>query len=267
MKVRSLISPYARTCLQFLRLARSVARICFLGLALVAVLADVTMQLSRSGSGGEDPMPQASLQSRVNGASSSPQPSEDEISVVPLSDAGSTMTLEVWNDRISEWQAGGLDIASDERPSDWTVPFLLRIDAARPGDVYQIVLQYGSCQASSARSFDILTGVERLWEPPRIAPSGPARGTPDAAIPIPGGSEGRLELWGATFESSPEGPLQSASCAGRRAIMIRVLARTESVILLWGGHVRAGESASCLTMTVHVAELGSRSLTAPECAG
>jgi hypothetical protein len=185
------------------------------------------------------------------------------------------MTLEVWNDRNNEWQARGLDMASEERPSDWTVPFLLRIDAARPGDVYQIILEYGSCQASSAGGFDILTGVERSWELTRTAPSGPARGTPDTAIPIPGhraaktagGSEDRLELWGATFELSPEGPLQSASCAGRRAITLRVFARMESVFLLWGGHVSDGDSASCLTMTAHVASLGSRSLTALKCAG
>jgi hypothetical protein len=52
-----------------------------------------------------------------------------------------------------------------------------------------------------------------------------------------------------------------------RTITLQVLARTETVFLLWGGHVDDEESVLCLTMTARVASLGSGSLTALRCAG
>ncbi|MEX0682511.1 MAG: hypothetical protein WD904_14510 [Dehalococcoidia bacterium] len=153
--------------------------------------------------------------------------------------------LALWDAVGHRWQSRDLVIQGSGYQEGEAIPFLLRVDSARPGQTYNVKIRY-DCPAGGVSGFDFLTDYNRdvdIGSAPEG--SGPPGAVPDAAILIPddpattvdntaGG--GHLTVWGATFEESPDGPVPSTACVADKLIDVRIRPLAETVYLAWGGH-------------------------------
>ncbi len=161
--------------------------------------------------------------------------------------AGLRFSLGFWA-KSGAWVFNGSAGVGSGYSEGESMPYLLRIDEARPGDVYGIRLRY-DCRSGPAAAFDYLTGYDRnAGSAPALAAGGPSRLPPDMAAVLPGDSSTALDdaaregerllfLWGATFEIAPVGQLLQAPCAGDKVVQLAVRARAKTVFLLWGAHL------------------------------
>ena len=162
----------------------------------------------------------------------SPTPSP-EPSPTPTATIEPDFSLEVWAG--GAWQAD-VPAGSASFRAGKAIPFMLRIDRARPGDSYGITLRY------TCRSLQFLSGYDRdSGSGPALAPGGPQTVVPDSVAQLPDdptteaddGEGGRLSLWGGSF--GPVG-LSDASgpCAYGRSLNVSLLAGRDTLFLLWG---------------------------------
>jgi hypothetical protein len=178
--------------------------------------------------------------------SPSPSPATATALPSPLATVPATrFELALWDAVGRRWQSGDLVIQGSGYHEGQAIPFLLRIDNARPGETYNVNIRY-DCPEGGVSGFDFLTDHNRDVDIERaLEGSGPPGAVPDAAILIPddpattadntaGG--GHLRVWGATFEQSPAGPVPATACVADKLIHVRIRPRTETVYLAWGGH-------------------------------
>ena len=136
------------------------------------------------------------------------------------------------------------------------VPFLLRIDGARPGDNYPVTIRY-DCNA-----FDFLTAYDRdHGSGPALAADGPGSAIADSGLAIPddpGTAEddaeaGALRLWGGSF-AALGGPLPPSACADEKRLVPMLSAAADTLFLLWAAQLSEGasEGAIPLRLTVQV---------------
>jgi len=145
--------------------------------------------------------------------------------------------------RLGAWdgQAWRFDPSLDDDAfrKSGNVPFVLRIDRARPGATYPLVIRYG------CRGFAFLTAYGRNSDSaPAIASGGPGSVFADSAAPIPDdpataaddGEDGSLSLWGGSFAAAaavdPPSP-----CSG---------------FLMWAAHVSDAAGGVPLRLAVQV---------------
>jgi hypothetical protein len=262
------MSRYVGRALSLLYPIWQLLRTAFLALALVAVLASVANDLSTSGSIEFDPGVRTLNEISAPDSEIVPPPPREPDPAVALSNVFGTMSLEVWNERYGVWQARGLAMVEAALSSDGAVPLLLRIDDAKPGTVYAITIMYNACDTGGSAGFDSLSGVDPSSG---ILPPAPAAAHPDSTIPVPeshaADAGGHFALWGATFQDSHDESSDAATCDGPRAVMLTVLAGGETVFLMWAGHVRTPDAATCLAITADVVPIGSQTLSALDCPG
>ena len=157
--------------------------------------------------------------------------------------------LAVWDSPRHLWETDDLVIERPASDNGLSVPFLLRMENATPGEDYRIDLTYG-CGAGETSGLEFLTNYDRDAgsEPALIAP-GPERPLPDATAvigddrSIAGDDEHgdrRFQLWGASFAASPEGPVPpDVPCEGDKMVTVSVRAVGETVHMLWGAALAA----------------------------
>jgi len=134
------------------------------------------------------------------------------------------------------------------------VPFVLRIDRARPGATYPLVIRYG------CRGFAFLTAYGRNSDSaPAIASGGPGSVFADSAAPIPDdpataaddGEDGSLSLWGGSFAGAavvdPPSP-----CLGEKRLFVEIAPAADTVFLMWAAHVSDAASAGGVPLRLAV---------------
>jgi hypothetical protein len=127
------------------------------------------------------------------------------------------------------------------------VPFLLRIDRVRPGDVLVPAVFYDCHGFASLTSFDADDGSAAA-----LAEGGPRSPVPDAAVVVPGDGGGSVSLWGGLFAAapalSPPGP-----CAGSKSLELQVRAVAGTLYLMWGAEIAAGAASGDIPLALLVA--------------
>jgi hypothetical protein len=125
------------------------------------------------------------------------------------------------------------------------VPFLYKLSGLKPGETYEIDIDYFDCGLSPGQSFDHLASTASAGDAPRLATRGPGRVRPDSQVPVPddpgvandGGTTAYLSVWGGTFQHAPELTATPATCAGDKKLTTRVRAQSTTLYVEWGGHV------------------------------
>jgi hypothetical protein len=166
-------------------------------------------------------------------------------------------SLGVWDGaawRFEAWPAGAT-VREGE-----AIPFLLRIDGARPGDGFLVAIVY-DCSA-----FDFLTAYDRdNGSNPAFDFEGPGSAIPDSALSIPDdagtpaddGNGGSLSLWGASF-GGVGGPLPPTACTGEKSLTVGLTAAADTAFLMWGADVSPGTEGrdAPLKLTVRTPGVG-----------
>ena len=178
----------------------------------------------------------------------SPAPSPTP-SPTPTAAIEPDFTLEIWAG--GAWQADVPAGPASFREGK-AIPFLLRIERARPGDSYGITLRY------TCHTLQFLSGYDRDGgNGPALAPGGPKTVVPDSVAQLPDdpgttaddGENGRLSLWGGSF-----GPVRlsdvSGPCSYGRSLDVSLLAGRETLFLLWGAVVAPGAAEAGLPLRV-----------------
>ena len=178
----------------------------------------------------------------------SPTPSPSP-SPTPTAAIGPDFTLEVWAG--GAWQAGVPAGPASFREGE-AIPFMLRIDRARPGDNYGITLRY------TCRTLQFLSAYDRdSGGGPALAPGGPKTIVPDGVAQLPDdpgttaddGENGRLGLWGGSF--GPVGLSEvSGPCSYGRSLDVSLLAGRDTLFLLWGAVVAPGAAQAGLPLRI-----------------
>lgn len=135
------------------------------------------------------------------------------------------------------------------------VPFLLRIDRIRPGDLIPLAVTYG-CQG-----FTSLTSYDRNYgSAPAMAEEGPRDLVPDAAVLVPdrpAGEAAQLSLWGGLFARRAEAE-PAGGCVVRKELSLEMSAVSDTLYLMWGAEIARGAVArgASLSLSVRVPALG-----------
>jgi len=160
-------------------------------------------------------------------------------------------SLAVWDG--SAWRSDP-SLDDDAYRKSGNVPFVLRIDRARPGATYPLVIRYG------CRGFAFLTAYGRNSDSaPAIASGGPGSVFADSAAPIPDdpataaddGEDGSLSLWGGSFAAAaavdPPSP-----CSGEKRLFVEIAPAADTVFLMWAAHVSDAASAGGVPLRLAV---------------
>lgn len=201
-------------------------------------------------------------------------------SPTPAQTPGPSMHLAIWSKTISEWVFDDLTPETSGYVEGESVPFMLWLRNVEPGDTFETEIKY-NCRVDRVATFDYLTGFRAMGDGPATSEAGPARPQPDAAMAVPDDpsldfdntNERRLDLWGATFATSIEGPSPPTECLDAKSVSLTILARRQQVYLISGAHLAseqnwgAGGGAASATdpfsVTVSVKGLGSISVALP----
>lgn len=150
--------------------------------------------------------------------------------------------LAAWSDIKSEWLTTALDQETSGYRAGEFVPFLLRIDDAKPGTTYDLQITY-ECFASGKPAIDFIAGIELDHAALLQTSLGPGSVTPDSVLSQLDDSSlnfddqhGWFWAWGAAF-SRAAGPLPQTECESTKTLSISILAQDETVILVWAGHL------------------------------
>ncbi len=162
--------------------------------------------------------------------------------------AAASGILLAWSKANRAWDASGT--AGLGYREGEAVPLLLIIRGAKPSQQYAVHLYY-DCSAGGANAIDFLAGVpEAALEEITGAAGGPGRARPDAAIPLPDDPaltfdevrpDASLRLWGGTFASAPQPPSPPGQCTRGKTVDVAIVARQETVYLLWGAHLASAK--------------------------
>lgn len=182
----------------------------------------------------------------------------------PSTQASVDSELFVWSRQSSEWLRSGLVEEASEYHEGDAVPFMLRIDNAAPGSVYEVELVY-ECRTTQGAGFDYLTTVSAQDSSATRTEPGPGPEREDASIPVPddpsiGFDRGgrRLLAWGGSFHDAPEELLPGGPCVSEKRFRLDLIAHAEAVFLVWGGHLALSsewgedEGASIQTAAIHM---------------
>jgi hypothetical protein len=150
----------------------------------------------------------------------------------------------LWNDESKQWQDDDLEKDSSSAGEGDILLFLFKLNDVKPGETYQIEIDYFDCGLSPGRSFDYLAAASS-GDTPQLATPGPGRVRPDSQVPVPddpgvgndGGSPAYLSAWGGTFQRAPELSPVSATCTGDKKLSVSVLAQSSTLYVEWGGHL------------------------------
>ena len=155
--------------------------------------------------------------------------------------------LAVWDATQAEWQTGDLMLRSTGSSQGDAIPYLIRIDDAVIDQVYSLNIRY-DCDAGQGGGFAFLTDYNRnLTTDPALAAGGPMSAVPYAAVPIQDDpaittdeEQGvrLMSLWGAEFGLWPTGP-EPTGCDGTKLVGVLLIARSETVYIMWAGQVLA----------------------------
>lgn len=238
---------------------RAWAILMALALAAAAALTVVTLVLTLGGGGdaGKASPTPFSTPSRAPSPSPAPtgSPTPRPTAVAPATatpaasatPAGPMVAprLAVWSTKNSRWLAEDLAATPSGYREGDAMPFLLRIDGAKAGTAFEAQLKY-DCKSGGAAAFDFLVSVpDQLANQTATADGGPGRQRPDSTIPVPDDlsispddADGRsLRLWGGTFQGPPTGPEPATACRNEKTVTVGILARQETVFLMWGAHL------------------------------
>jgi len=170
-------------------------------------------------------------------------------------------TLAVWDATQAKWQTGDLTLRSAGSPQAGAIPYLIHIDDVTIDHVYSVNIRY-DCDAGQGGGFAFLTDYNRnLTTDPALAAGGPISAVPYAAVPIQDDpaittdeEQGvrLMSLWGAEFALWPTGPEPTTGCDGTRLVNVRLIARSETVYVMWAGQVLAPNPAGRFGMEVTI---------------
>lgn len=150
------------------------------------------------------------------------------------------LELSVWD---GERWADSLAADASFREGE-AVPFLLRLDEVESGSEHALAIRY-DCTA-----FAPFVSPERdHGDAPALAPGGPGRAAPDAAISVPG--DGPLLLWGGTF-TALGGPIPPEGCIGTTTVALRLRTLAGRAYLMWAPEIapEASQRDTPLRLTV-----------------
>ncbi len=176
------------------------------------------------------------------------------------SDDEPRLSLAVWDG--SAWQFSPSPAAAAYREGE-AVPFLLRIDQARPGDAYPTVIRY-DCNA-----FDFLTAYDRdHGSEPALASGGPGSAIVDSTAPVPDDpatpaddrDEGSFSLWGGSL-TRVDAPLPSTACTGEKSLSVTPSAARDTLFLMWAAQLSDAASDGDVPVRLAVLRLGGEELS------
>ena len=177
---------------------------------------------------------------------------------------GSTQfRLAQWADVDAAWQFGNLNSNNSAYHEGEAIPYLLEVDNAVIGTTYDFQLRY-DCDKDGINAFDFLTRYDRdrgtgpasdLGINP-LSPSDTVTINDDPTLAFDASETARTwRIWGATFDSTPTGPMMadgsapincaSTSASNEKRYDISVTATSNTVYLLWGGHLASGFDWGC----------------------
>lgn len=191
-------------------------------------------------------------------------------SPTPVASPMAQVRLAAWSKTDGAWVYADLSAARSGYREGETVPFLLEIDGATASQIFETSIHY-LCKAGGIAAFDFVTSYDATaGKGPSSATGGPGRALPDSTVPVPdyasisvdNANRGTLQLWGATPDGAPTGPLPATSCADEKSIDMRVVARQSRIYLAWGGHLAPGAAGqhAPIGVTVEVQKLGRETL-------
>lgn len=187
-----------------------------------------------------------------------------------------SVELFVWSENESSWGRSDLGAGQSGYEEGDSVPFLLRIGRAAPGDTYRIEISY-DCLSAGEPAFDYLAGADAAGDAPLLRAPGPGTTVPDSSlgelddlsIDFDAASNGALKAWGAVFSAASR-PNPTTACTGAKTVNLSLLAQSDTILLAWTGHLSApadwgpGKGASDATpfsMRVDVNDEAARTLT------
>jgi hypothetical protein len=179
----------------------------------------------------------------TSGATSEPSPEPTPTATV-APDADIAVRLLAWSRQQSRWLSDDFSGDAGSYREGESVPLLLRLEGAGDETLYEITVRY-QCGTEKAASFDYLSGPAEADADSILTDPGPARARADSTIPVPddpsitfdNGVVRRFQLWGATFQQSPQGPLPPAPCVDTKEFHVNVIAHAPAVYLVWAGHL------------------------------
>ena len=160
-----------------------------------------------------------------------------------------TVELLAWSREKTGWFSREISGDTASLREGESIPVLLRLEGAVPGRPYAISVDY-QCATDKGAAFDFLLAPDDDDAKALLTEPGPARARPDSMISIPddqtigfdNGADRRFQLWGATFQLSPQGPLPSAPCVDTKELVLAVVAQQPSVFLIWAGHLASAQN-------------------------
>ena len=174
----------------------------------------------------------------------SPEPTP---TATAAADANVTVKLLAWSRQQSRWLPDRLESDASGYREGESVPFLARLDGTIDGGSYEITLRY-QCGTERGASFDYVAEPDETDSGAPLTEPGPGRPRADSTIPAPDDpsiafddddERRRFQLWGATFQQTPEGPLPIESCIDTKQFRVSVTAHDSAVFLIWAGHLAA----------------------------
>ena len=211
-------------------------------LAFLLVLASLASFFFAVGSGGRRPATAAPPQHAPAG-----------------SGPAAHFTLAQWADTLGTWRFGNLNPQNSAYQEGEGVPFMLRIENAVPGTTYLFGIRY-DCAHRDVNGYDFLSSYDRdRGVAPALHEDGPGTDDPYEALDVPDDTsisfdeeaerDRAFKLWGGYFSDSGDsavGPLPAGLCLPERGqkaekmYTVAITARTETVYLLWSGHLASG---------------------------
>jgi hypothetical protein len=156
-----------------------------------------------------------------------------------------------WNPATGAWvEPAAIEPAAVGYADGGTVPVLVRITGAVSGAGYRIDLEYDDCDEAAGASFDRLVSPETSEAPPWLTSPGPGRTRPDSIIAAPAphsaAEPAPILAWSATFSSEASGRAASEGCASGGLISLDLIARGDTVVLLFAGHLVDSDQGAAL---------------------
>jgi hypothetical protein len=143
------------------------------------------------------------------------------------------------------------------------VPFMLKIEGAAAGGIYDVALAYG-CRTGDGGAFDYLSSLSETDTASQTTSPAPPR-REDSSIPIPDdpaialdGAGRRFRVWGGSFQEMPTGPSPAGPCESKKEIGLSLLSQGDTLFVIWGGHLAtagdwgANQGASNQRSTINV---------------
>lgn len=160
-----------------------------------------------------------------------------------------SVQLYAWSRAQSRWTADEISEPAGSLREGESVPFLLRLEDAVIGRVYAINIRY-ECATDAGAALDFLLAPDDSDASALLTAPGPRRARPDSGIAVSDdqtiafddGAERTFQLWGGTFQLSPQGPLPAAPCEDVKEFVLAVVAQQPTVFLVWAAHLASQQN-------------------------